>query len=115
MDTPTLTWDEAKAIVDAKDAPKVTKASIETKIAKVRFIADETTTICIIVMGNGFKFLGTSTPASPENYDPEVGKTYAYDNAFKQIWSHEGYLLRDNLAAQPGLVEESVARIPVLE
>jgi hypothetical protein len=53
-------------------------------------------------MKSGFQFVGTSTPASPANFDAEIGERYAYDNAFKQIWTHEGYLLRELLHAQEG-------------
>jgi hypothetical protein len=77
--------------------PKVTQESIAEKIEAVDYMTQDTTTICIIRMLNGFKFVGTSTPASSANYDAEIGKRYAYDNAFKQIWTHEGYLLREKL------------------
>lgn len=97
---PNITLPEAQAIVASKVFPKVTVESISAKIKAVSYVNDEITTICFIVMRNGFKFVGTSTPASPENYDAEVGKRYAYDNAFKQIWTHEGYLLREHLASQ---------------
>jgi hypothetical protein len=46
------------------------------------------------------KSTGFSAPASPENYDEEVGKRYAYDNAFKPLWQLEGYLLREQLFIQ---------------
>jgi hypothetical protein len=58
--------------------------------------------VCFITMKSGFQFVGTSTPASPANFDAEIGERYAYDNAFKQIWTHEGYLLRELLHAQEG-------------
>lgn len=96
-DEPSITLDEAKTIVASKTFPKVTEESIKEKITCVEYVYNGTTTIALITMRNGFKFVGTSTPASHQNYDEEVGKRYAYDNAFKQIWTHEGYLLRENL------------------
>jgi Phage protein (N4 Gp49/phage Sf6 gene 66) family len=66
--------------------PKVTQESILEKIEAVDYMTQDNTTICIIRMVNGFKVIGHSTPASPANYDSEVGKRYAYDNAFKQIY-----------------------------
>jgi hypothetical protein len=95
---PKITLEEAKAVVSTKTAPKVTEQSIEDKIDEVRYLKDGITTICIIEMRNGFKVMGTSTPASVANYDEDVGKRYAYDNAFKQLWVLEGYLLRENLS-----------------
>ena len=51
-------------------------------------------------MENGFAVLGHSAPASAANYDEKVGETYAYENAFKQLWQLEGYLLREKLYAK---------------
>lgn len=94
---PQISLDEAKAIVATKTAPKVTEEHIKSIIANVTYLANDTTTIAIITVRNGFKFVGTSTPADASNFDAAVGQRYAYDNAFKQIWTHEGYLLRELL------------------
>lgn len=96
---PRLSLDEAKAVVATKTAPRVTEESIKGKIRSTEYILNgELLTICIITMSNGFMVHGVSAPASPSNFDPEVGKRYAYDNAFKQLWPLEGYLLRDKLS-----------------
>lgn len=58
-------------------------------------------TICVLVMQNGFAIIGKSAPASPENYDPEKGKRFAYEDAIKQLWPLEGYALREKLASPP--------------
>lgn len=94
---PALTLEQAKTIVASKVAPRVTEESIKAKIAKVSYFGQEFTTICIIEMLNGFRVIGHSTPASVANYDRAVGERYAYDNAFKQLWQFEGYLLREML------------------
>ena len=91
---------EVKERLKSAIAPRVTEESINAKIAEVDYVFHKTTTICIIVMKSGFRFIGTSTPASRGNYDAEIGKKYAYDNAFRQIWTHEGYLLRESLSKQ---------------
>ena len=102
---PSITLDEAKVIAASKDGPKVTEERIKAKIADVTYIrpyANDFTpgslTICIITMKNNFKFIGKSAPVSPDNFSDVVGKRYAYEDAFKQIWSHEGYLLRTSLS-----------------
>jgi len=56
--------------------------------------------ICILVLDNGWTLLGKSAPASAENFDPEKGVTFARDDALRQLWPLEGYLLRDRLAAE---------------
>lgn len=57
-------------------------------------------TICILVMENGFTVIGKSATASPENFDAEKGRTFAYDDAIKQLWPLEGYALRERLSAE---------------
>lgn len=79
------------------DAPKVTDAGITAKIAKYDYLYYDTITICIITMLNGFRFIGHSVPVHSANYDAQVGRQIAYDNAFQQIWTHEGYLLKEQL------------------
>jgi hypothetical protein len=56
-------------------------------------------TICILVMTNGFTVIGKSAPASPENFDAEKGRLFAYEDAIRQLWPLEGYALRERLAA----------------
>jgi hypothetical protein len=59
----------------------------------------DTFTICVLVLRNGFIVTGESAPASPQNYDPELGRKIARQKAKDKIWAFEGYLLRDKLAA----------------
>lgn len=55
--------------------------------------------ICILVMKNGFTIIGKSAPASAENFDGEIGRKFAYEDAVRQIWPLMGFALRDKLAA----------------
>lgn len=96
---PNLSLDQAKAVVVTKTAPRVTEESIKSKIMDVSYTAGpRCLTICIITMMNGFMVLGKSAPADARNFDAEVGKRYAYEDAFKQLWQFEGYLLREKLS-----------------
>lgn len=56
-------------------------------------------TICFLTMKNGFVVLGKSAPASPENYNEEKGRTFAREDAIRQLWPLMGFSLRDRLAA----------------
>lgn len=56
-------------------------------------------TICVMTLKNGYTIVGKSACASPENYDAEIGVKIAREDARKQIWALEGYLLRSKLAA----------------
>ena len=100
---PSISLETAKAIVADKPAPRVTEESIKAKIDfvqfKVELIGNASLTICFIRMRNGFVFVGKAAPASSANFDELVGQRYAYEDAFKQIWSHEGYLLKEQLSS----------------
>ena len=45
-----------------------------------------TLTICILVMRNGFVIIGKSAPMSPENFNADIGKKFAYEDAIRQLW-----------------------------
>jgi len=55
-------------------------------------------TFCVLVLRNGFTVTGESACASPENFDPEIGRTIARENAVNKIWMLEGYLLKQKLS-----------------
>ena len=57
-------------------------------------------TFCVIILKNGFTVTGESACASPENFDAEIGKKIAYENARNKIWMLEGYLLKQKLSEQ---------------
>lgn len=94
---PALSLDAAKEKVKTKQFPRVTEESIKAKIATIKYVKEQQLTICVITMQNGFFVTGVSAPAHAGNYDKEIGERYAYENAFKQLWQLEGYLLRQKL------------------
>jgi len=54
-------------------------------------------TICMVTMKNGFVIIGKSAPADPENYDQILGEQFSYEDALRQIWPYEAYLLRERM------------------
>ena len=108
--------DKASAAVAV--APRVRLADIEAAIAD-RFdlngagilamrpypVSDAAKTsmptfsVCILVMKNGFIVVGKSAPASPENYNAELGTRFAYEDAVRQLWPLMGFALRETLYA----------------
>ena len=56
-------------------------------------------TFCVLVLRNGFTVTGESACASPENFDAEVGRKIARQNAVQKIWPLMGYDLRTKLAS----------------
>lgn len=58
-------------------------------------------TICVLVLRNGFTVTGESACASPDNFDAEIGRRVARQNAVEKIWPLMGYELKCRLAAEP--------------
>lgn len=54
-------------------------------------------TFCVLVLKNGFTVTGESACASHENFDAEIGRKIARQNAVNKIWLLEGYLLKQSL------------------
>lgn len=57
-------------------------------------------TFCVLVLQNVFTVTGESACASPENFDAEVGRKIARDNAINKVWPLMGYELRSRLAEE---------------
>jgi len=57
-----------------------------------------TMTVCALTLRNGYIVTGESAAASPENFNQEIGRKIARDNARNKIWALEGYLLREKLS-----------------
>ena len=55
-------------------------------------------TFCVLVLRNGFTVTGESACASPENFDAELGRKIARQNAVNKVWPLMGYALRSKLA-----------------
>lgn len=102
------------------NAPRITPADIEANIDhEVYFTAAEgcvgygmtaethhcpqslnLLTFCVLVLRNGFTVTGESACASPENFNVEIGRKIARQNAVAKIWPLMGYELRTKLHAE---------------
>lgn len=80
-------------------APRLTPADIDATIVKEMFWhpPGTTLTVCVLILRNGFNVTGESAAASPENFNGEIGRKIARENARNKIWALEGYLLRQKL------------------
>lgn len=107
MTTPTPSLDATeKRSADAK-FPRITLDYMKSQIMQTYYIDGETIasysnhvdhvrkelpqhlhvlTVCMIVLKNGFVLLGKSAPMSPDNFDVEKGRTFAYEDALRQAW-----------------------------
>ncbi|HCU2081801.1 TPA: Gp49 family protein [Pseudomonas aeruginosa] len=81
------------------NAPRLTPDLIDAAIVNAAYhiFPGTTVTVCCLTLRNGFTVIGESACASPENFDEELGRKIARDNARNKIWQLEGYLLRQRL------------------
>lgn len=109
-----------------KTSPRVTPANIEANIASEHYFTAQDgavgnsgngkyagdwevprsiealglLTFCVLVLRNGFTVTGDSACASPENFDAEIGRNIARQNAVQKIWPLMGYELKQRLTTQ---------------
>lgn len=57
-------------------------------------------TFCVLVLRNGFTVTGESACASPENFDAEIGRKIARENAVAKVWPLMGYALKERLSGE---------------
>lgn len=55
-------------------------------------------TVCVLTLANGFTVVGINEgPVSAANFDVDLGRRLARQNAVNQIWPLMGYALRSSL------------------
>lgn len=81
------------------NAPRLTPKMIDDAMicGQYHVFPGTTVTVCCITLKNGYTVIGESACASVENFDEELGRKIAHDNARNKIWALEGYLLRQKL------------------
>ena len=115
-----ITEDEIKA-AGANVAPRITPADIRANIASEWYFtagdgchgvqvtgnpgepshydsALDLLTFCVLVLKNGFTVTGESACASPENFNAEIGRKVARENAVAKVWPPMGYELKSKLS-----------------
>lgn len=118
---PKVTDNQLEAEIQAKalTAPCLTLLDIEANIAREYFftagdavfgrevaasgtpvtndIALNSLTFCVLVLKNGFTVTGESGRVSPKNFNSELGRNIARQNAVQKIWPLMGYALKQQL------------------
>lgn len=112
------------ALESANVAPRITPADIEANITRAFYftaaqgaekaardngsyaagephegVALSLLTFCVLILRNGFTVTGESACASPENFNAEIGRRIARENAVAKVLPLMGYELRSKLAA----------------
>ena len=90
---------ETKIQAKELNAPRLTPDQIEARIkSEVYCVFPGTSvTVCLLYLENGFSVTGESASVSVENFDVDIGREIARNNAKSKIWSLEGYLLKQRL------------------
>lgn len=104
-----------------KTAARVTPADIEANIASEHYFTagdalqlpgavhaykgdgwylggTQQLTFCVLQLKNGFIVTGESACAHPDNFDAEIGRRVARENAVQKVWPLLGFELRSKLA-----------------
>lgn len=78
--------------------------NLPTKVSREEMLDDiigtefhrysETGTLCVITVTNGFTFTGQSACVDPNEFDEEIGKQMAYNDAVSKMWEPYGFLLK---------------------
>ena len=78
---------------------KITNEQINAKIKSESYLVlpDGRTTICTLMLENGYSIHGYSACVDPADFDINLGRFYAFEDARRQIWPLEGYLLAQNI------------------
>lgn len=72
--------------------PKITTEYLETLIAATIYTRQgRKTTICVLILRSKFEIVGSSACLNPEDFDEELGRKYAYEDAMKKLWDYEAY------------------------
>lgn len=99
-------------------APKITMEDIEANITSEHYFtayagaksgritrdepenaeALKLLTFCVLVLRNGFTVTGQSACVSLENFNAEVGRKIALEDAIDKMWPLMGYALKEKLA-----------------
>ena len=77
----------------------VTLDGIKAKIKNEMYLVlpDGKSTLCVLTLENGYTIKGISACVDAANFDMNIGRKIAFEDAIRQIWPLEGYLLAEKI------------------
>lgn len=89
----------AKRQNSPQELPRLVAADIEDAVIDEQYhhFTDTTMTVCCLTLRNGFHVTGTSACVHPADFNAEIGRKYAREEAVKQAWDHESYMLKQRM------------------
>ena len=65
---------------------RITLDYMKSRISTLDYLYHDQLIIAVITLDNGWKLTGKSAPVDPDNYNAELGKSLAYDDALRSAW-----------------------------
>jgi len=75
----------------------VTDQKVSEAIKSVDFFNNGKTTVAIVELKNGFNIVGQASCVDKSNFNEDLGKKYAMEDAVKKVYELEAYLLQEKL------------------
>jgi hypothetical protein len=111
---------EREIVAKGKTAPRITPADLQANIVSEHYYTAQQgvvgasiasghacvdsmnnplnlLTFCVLTLRNGFTVTGESACASPENFNEEIGRKIARQNAEAKVWPLMGYALKERM------------------
>lgn len=60
------------------------------------------TTVCVLVLSNGFELVGTSAPVNPLFYERELGEKCALKHAITKLYELNGFAEQEEATSDQG-------------
>ncbi len=77
-----------------KGPTRLTPDHLKALVESETYLPDGTLTVCVLRLTNGSQVVGYSNVIAMTNFNAEMGRKVAFDNAFNKIWELEGYALK---------------------
>lgn len=87
---------------------KITLEGIKAKIKGETYLVlpNGRTTVCQLTLENGFTVEGYSACVDSSEFNLDLGRKYAFDDAMNKIWPLEGYLLAQRMHEEAELKKQ---------
>lgn len=112
MNKSSLEITDAESAAVQKTAHRVTLQDLEDQIEVVDYINPEIApqmTIAVMKMKNGYVVLGQTAPADPENFNADLGKKFAREDAVRKVWPLLGFTMCDRVTEAKKVAEQNKA------
>lgn len=80
---------------------KVTSQEVDDAIKDITYTRlGQKIVVAHIILQDGFEVIGKAGVVNSEEFDMEIGKKYALENAKQRVWEHMGSILQDRIAPE---------------